>query len=303
MRLLITGAGGMLGHDVDRAARVAGHEPIALARAQLDISDAGAVVHAVAAARPDVVINCAAQTNVDGAEEHPSAALAVNGAGAGNVAAAAAAAGAWTIHISSDYVFDGTSAEPYVESDSVGPRSAYGRSKLEGEVAVAQAAPGRHTIVRSAWLFGTGGPCFPQTILRLAAQRDQLDVVDDQVGCPTFTAHLASALVELAGRGRCAPLGLLHVAGGGECSWFEFARAIVGGAGAGAGAGATGGAIEGRVARAKVRPVSTAEFPRPAHRPAYSVLRSERGAQAPALPGWRQGLAEYLAQAADPAAA
>ncbi len=287
MRLLITGAAGMLGHDVRRAARAAGHEPIALARAQLDVTDAGALDEAVAAACPDVVINCAAQTDVDGAEEDPLTALAINAAGAGNVAAAAAGAGAWTIHVSSDYVFDGTGTEPYVESDPIGPRSAYGRSKLEGEVAVAQAAPGRHTVVRSAWLFGTGGRCFPQTILRLAAQRDQLSVVDDQIGCPTFTAHLADALVELAGRGARAPVGLLHVAGAGQCSWFKFAREIVSGAGA----------------ASQVLPVSTAEFPRPAPRPAYSVLRSERGAEAPELPHWRHGLTEYLAQTARPAAA
>jgi len=287
MRLLITGAAGMLGHDVRHAARAAGHEPIALARAQLNIADTRALHEAVAAARPDVVINCAAQTDVDGAEEHPLNASAINGVGAGNVAAAAACAGAWTIHISSDYVFDGTGTEPYVESDPVGPRSAYGRSKLEGEVAVAQAAPGRHTVVRSAWLFGTGGPCFPETILRLAAQRDQLRVVSDQVGCPTFTPHLAAALVELAGRGGSAPVGLVHVAGTGQCSWFEFAGAIVSGAGL----------------ASEVVPVSTAEFPRPAPRPAYSVLRSERGAEAAELPGWRRGLAEYLAQTPKPAAA
>ena len=287
MRLLITGAAGMLGHDVRRAADAAGHEPIALPRAQLDIADAGALREAVAAACPEVVINCAAETDVDGAEEHPLAALAVNGVGAGNVAAAAARAGAWTIHVSSDYVFDGTGTRPYVESDPVGPRSAYGRSKLEGEVAVAQAAPGRHTIVRSAWLFGTGGRCFPETILRLAAQRDQLSVVDDQVGCPTFTPHLAGALVELAGRGARAPVGLLHVAGAGQCSWFEFAREIVSGA----------------CAASEVVPVSTAQFPRPAPRPAYSVLRSERGADAPVLPDWGRGLAEYLAQTSKAAAA
>jgi dTDP-4-dehydrorhamnose reductase len=176
-------------------------------------------------------------------------------------------------------VFDGTKTDPYVESDPVGPRSCYGRSKLEGERAVAQAARERHTVVRSAWLFGGAGPCFPQTILRLAGQRDQLSVVDDQVGCPTFTGHLAGALLELAERGDSAPVGLLHVAGGGDCSWFEFAREIVSRAGA----------------QCEVVPVTTAEFPRPAPRPAYSVLRSERGSDAPELPGWRQGLADYLA--------
>jgi dTDP-4-dehydrorhamnose reductase len=279
MRILITGAGGMLGHDMRAAAQDGGHEPIVLAHEQLDIVDRAAVDAALAAAGPDVVINCAAWTDVDAAEEHQQAADAINGAGAGHVAAAAATAGAWTIHVSSDYVFDGTKLEPYVESDPVRPRSAYGRSKLEGERAVAQAARGRHTIVRSAWLFGAAGPCFPQTILRLAGERDQLSVVDDQVGCPTFTGHLAGALLELAERGDSAPVGLLHVAGGGDCSWFEFAREIVSGVDA----------------PCEVVPVTTAQFPRPAPRPAYSVLRSERGADAPELPDWRRGLADYLA--------
>jgi dTDP-4-dehydrorhamnose reductase len=182
MRILITGAAGMLGQDLEAAARAAGHEPVALARAQLDVTNPAAVDAAVTAAAPDVIVNCAAWTNVDAAEEHQPRALAINGRGAGNVARAAAAAGAWTIHVSSDYVFDGTKTVPYVESDRVGPRSSYGRSKLEGELAVARAAPQRHTIVRSAWLFGAAGHCFPQTILRLAGERDQLNVVDDQVG-------------------------------------------------------------------------------------------------------------------------
>jgi dTDP-4-dehydrorhamnose reductase len=275
MRILITGAAGMLGHDVTAAVRAAGHEPIAFARAELDIAEAAAVQEAVLAAAPHAVINCAAWTNVDGAEEDYLGALEVNGPGAGNVARAAAAVDAWTIHVSSDYVFDGGKREPYLESDPVDPQGAYGRSKLEGERAVAQAAPDAHTIIRSSWLFGADGPCFPKTILRLAGDRDRLTVVDDQVGCPTFTGHLAGALVALAEAG--PPLGLLHIAAAGECSWFEFAREIVADAG-----------IE-----CAVDPVSTAEFSRPAPRPAYSVLRSERGA--PALAHWREGLTAFMA--------
>jgi dTDP-4-dehydrorhamnose reductase len=192
------------------------------------------------------------------------------------VARAAVACDAWVVHISSDYVFDGTTRSPWVESDPVGPLSAYGRSKLAGERSVASEAPGRHTIVRSSWLFGAGGPCFPATILRLAAERDEIKVVDDQVGCPTFTGHLASALVEIAAR---RPVGIVHVAGGGSCSWYEFAREIV------------------RSARASaaVRPCGTDEMQRPAVRPAYSVLRSERGDEAVSLPDWREGLAAYMA--------
>jgi dTDP-4-dehydrorhamnose reductase len=274
MRILITGAGGMLGQDVGRAAVAGGHEPVTLPRAELDIGDAEAVSAAVAAAAPDAVINCAAWTNVDVAEAEEEAATAVNGGGAGHVAAAAQAAGAWTVHVSSDYVFDGRKREPYLESDAVGPLSAYGRTKLAGEEAVADAAPDSHTTVRSAWLFGIDGKCFPKTIRRLAAERDQLSIVADQVGCPTFTGHLAAALIELAAE---RPLGVLHVAADDQCSWFQFAQAIVAASGL----------------HCDVRPITTEEYPVPATRPAYSVLRSERGA--PRLPGWRDGLAEFQA--------
>jgi len=224
------------------------------------------------------VVNCAAWTDVDGAEAQFEAALAVNGEGAGHVAGAASGCGAWTIHISSDYVFDGSKRSPYLEGDPVGPLSAYGRSKLAGERAIALEAPDRHTIVRSSWLFGPGGPCFPATILRLARDRDELRVVDDQVGCPTFTGDLATALVALGAR-ESRPVGILHVAGSGACSWYEFAREIVAGA----------------ELRCEVRPCTTAEMPRPATRPAYSVLRSSRGDEAPVLPEWRVGLEQYMA--------
>ena len=192
------------------------------------------------------------------------------------VAAAAAAHGAWTVHVSTDYVFDGTATRPYVESDPVGPRTQYGATKLAGERAVAAAAPEAHTIVRTAWLFGAGGHCFPQTIARLAAEREVLTVVADQIGCPTFTGHLAPALVALAERRSAC--GLAHVAGAGQCSWFEFAREIV---------ARTGASCE-------VQPVSTAEFPRPAPRPAWSVLATERGDAVPRLADWRAGLEEYM---------
>jgi dTDP-4-dehydrorhamnose reductase len=266
----------MLGQDLRSAADAAGHEALAYAHVELDVTDAVAVYGAVSAAEPDAVVNCAAWTNVDGAEEHEREATTVNGVGAGHLARAAAAAGAWTVHVSSDYVFDGSKRDPYLESDPTGPISAYGRSKLAGELEVAHRARGRYTIVRSSWLFGAAGPCFPATILRLAAERDELSVVEDQVGCPTFTGHLAQALLVLAEQ---RPLGIVHVAGGGSCSWFEFATEIV------------------RSARLQcdVGPCSTRDMPRPARRPAYSVLGSERGDFAPVLPPWREGLAEYLA--------
>jgi dTDP-4-dehydrorhamnose reductase len=239
----------------------------------VDIVDGPAVQRAVAAARPDAVVNCAAFTDVDAAEEQPEEAMAVNRGGAENVAAAAAGAGAAVVHLSSDYVFDGAKAAPYVESDEPAPVSAYGHSKLEGERAVAAANP-RHTIVRSSWLFGVGGRNFVATMLRLGAERDQVSVVTDQVGCPTFTGHLARALVELAERE--AP-GILHVAGAGWTSWHDFALEIFREAG-----------ID-----CRVEPTTTSELGRPAPRPAYSVLVSERP-DAPRLPSWRDGLAEYL---------
>jgi dTDP-4-dehydrorhamnose reductase len=279
MRIVITGSAGMLGLDVAGAAADAGHAIVRLARSELDVTDPVAVTAALASARADVVVNCAAWTDVDGAEGASDAALAVNGSGAGHVAQAAAEAGAWTIHISSDYVFDGDKRRPYVESDPVGPRSVYGGSKLAGERAVARAAPDRHTIVRSSWLFGAGGPCFPATILRLAAERDELTVVEDQIGCPTFTGHLAQALIELAGGSGQPPTGVVHVSGAGQCSWYEFAQEIVARSGE----------------ECVIKPGTTADLARPAPRPAFSVLGTERGAETPELPDWRDGLAEFLA--------
>jgi dTDP-4-dehydrorhamnose reductase len=276
MRIVVTGASGMLGVDVCAAAAEAGFDVYGLPRAELDIADAGAVGAAISRLSPEVIVNCAAWTDVDGAESEYEDALAVNGTGAGFLARAAADAGAWVVHVSSDYVFDGRATSPYVESDGVAPLSGYGRSKLAGEREVAAAAPDSHTIVRSSWLFGTGGHCFPKTILRIAGERDTITVVDDQVGCPTFTGHLAGALIELCSS-RIA--GVVHVAGGGECSWFEFATEIVSCAD-----------ID-----CEVRPGSTAATERPAPRPAYSVLRSERGASVPSLPDWHEGLTAFMA--------
>jgi dTDP-4-dehydrorhamnose reductase len=277
MRLLVTGAAGMLGRDVAAAAEAAGHDVIALTRRDLDLTHPSLVRAAVQSARPDSVVNCAAWTDVDGAEAAEEQATRVNGAGAGAVAAAAAGAGAHTVQVSSDYVFAGAATEPYVETSPTGPRSAYGRSKLAGERAVAEASPVA-AIVRSSWLFGVHGRNFVATMLRLARERDTVSVVDDQVGCPTFTGHLAGALVEVAQR---RLTGVLHVAGAGSCSWYELAQATFEQAGA----------------DCRAEPVSTAEFPRPAPRPAWSVLGSTR-ADAPRLPAWREGLEAYLAAAA-----
>ncbi len=265
----------MLGQDLIGEGVAGGHEVTALARGELDVADAESARRAIESARPDVVINCAAWTDVDGAENAADAALAVNGTGAGNVAAAANAAGAWTIQVSTDYVFDGAKPEPYVESDPVGPLSQYGISKLAGELAVTELAPDSHTIVRTSWLFGVGGGCFPATIMRLAGEREQLTVVDDQQGCPTFTGHLANGLLALADR---RLPGIVHVAGGGQCTWYEFATEIV----------------ESAKLECEVLPGTSEDLNRPAPRPANSVLVTDRGDDAPRLPEWRDGLADYI---------
>jgi dTDP-4-dehydrorhamnose reductase len=275
MRLLVIGAAGMLGQDLTAAAEGAGHECAGLDLPEIDILDASATYAAVGEHRPDVVVNCAAWTDVDGAEENEEQATAVNGMGAGNVAAGAAAAGAIVIQISTDYSFDGTATEPYTESAPTSPLGAYGRSKLAGELAVRQAAPDRWTIVRSAWLFGPHGKNFVDTMLRLGSERDEVTVVNDQIGCPTYTGHLAAGLVDLAERG---VTGTVHLAGGGSCSWYDLAVA----------------AFERTDTECVVKPCTTEEFGRPAPRPAYSVLRSERG-DAPQLPPWEDGLAAHLA--------
>lgn len=265
----------MLGADVLIAAESAGLELVACPRSELDVTDSPAVTAKVRRLAPEVVINCAAWTDVDRAESAEDAAMVVNGKGAGNVAAAAHAIGAWTVQVSSDYVFDGRKQTPYVESDRPAPLSAYGRSKLAGEKEVAQAAPRAHTIVRTSWLFGLGGSCFPRKILQLADDRKELTVVDDQVGCPTFTGYLAPALIELAGAGL---VGIVHVAGAGQCSWRELAQAVVDAAGL----------------AVAINPARSEEMDRPARRPAYSVLRSERD-EAPELGHWRDGVLEFLA--------
>jgi len=246
-----------------------------VARADLDVTDAAAVRRLIGEKRPEAIVNCAAYTDVDGAESDPETAHAINGSGAGNVAAAAAAAGASIIHISTDYVFDGAKREPWLESDETGPLGVYGASKLAGEFAVAAANP-RHAIVRTAWLFGAGGKNFVDTMLTLGGQREEVSVVTDQVGCPTWTGHLAGALVALAERPD--DTGIHHIAGAGSCSWNELASEVFERAG-----------ID-----CRVLPASSAEFVRPAARPAYSVLASERPAPIVLAP-WRQGVAEYLA--------
>jgi dTDP-4-dehydrorhamnose reductase len=277
MRILVTGAGGMLARDFVSAARYVNHDVIALARADLDVTDSRAVRRTIRRLAPDAVVNCAAWTDVDGAEADPEGAAALNARAAGDVAVAADAVGASIVQPSTDYVFDGEKPEPYVESDLPNPLSVYGATKLAGEHAVAE-ANSRHYVVRTSWLFGAGGPNFVGTMLRLGRELHEVVVVRDQVGCPTYTGHLADALLRLV---EDDDFGLHHIAGGGECSWFDFAVEIF------------------RQAGVECRTLSctTADFPRPARRPAHSVLGTERE-YALYLPDWRQGLRNYLGERA-----
>jgi dTDP-4-dehydrorhamnose reductase len=266
----------MLGRDVVRACQVRGHRVIGLSHADLDVTDGAFVDEVVSRSRPDAIVNCAAWTDVDGAEDNEAEASLLNSQAAGVVAVAAATVGAKVVYPSTDYVFDGGKRSPYVESDITSPLSAYGRSKLAGETSV-EVANRRHFIVRSSWLYGIGGRNFVETMLHLAdADQPEVLVVSDQVGCPTYTVHLGVAISALI---ESDAYGVHHVAGGGSCSWYEFAQEIFDQSG-----------VECRVMAA-----TTDMLERRAPRPSYSVLASERR-DATALPSWREGLAAYLAE-------
>jgi dTDP-4-dehydrorhamnose reductase len=271
----------MLGQDVCGVAQRAGHEPQAIDLPELDITDASAVRAFFVDRRPEAVLNCAAWTDVDGAETHSEQAHAVNADGAGNLARAAAEIEVPLLHISTDYVFDGRApldaagrGRPYVESDPTGPRSVYGQSKLAGEREVLAASP-RHAVARTAWLYGLHGRNFVDTMLRLADEREAVQVVDDQVGSPTWSGHLAPAVLGLLERGVS---GLVHLTGAGAVSWNGFAREIF------------------RQAErdCRVDAIGSEQMARPAPRPAWSVLESRRSDVLP-MPDWRDGLAGYLA--------
>jgi dTDP-4-dehydrorhamnose reductase len=263
----------MLGRDVVEAFEARGHEVVSLTHDDLDIADGPTVDVTVGEIEPDALINCAAWTDVDGAEAHEREAMAVNDTGAGLLAVAAGTVGASVVYPSSDYVFDGSKGAPYVESDLPHPISAYGRSKLAGETSVA-AANSRHIIARSAWLFGVGGRNFVETMIRLGMQQPEVLVVSDQVGSPTYTRHLATAIAMLT---ESEDYGIHHVSGGGSCSWFEFAQEI----------------FDQAALPARVMAARTEMLDRPAPRPAYSVLESERRNPV-VLPDWRAALAEYM---------
>ncbi|MEZ5073307.1 MAG: dTDP-4-dehydrorhamnose reductase [Solirubrobacterales bacterium] len=277
MRVLVAGAAGMLGQDVVDAAQRRGHEVTAATRRELDITDPAAIDRVVAEVRPEAVIDCAAWSDVDGAEDDERGAMAINDTGAGLLAAGAARVGASILYPSSDYVFDGTKRSPYLEGDMPEPVNAYGRSKLGGEVSVAAANP-RHFIVRTSWLYGLGGGNFVETMLRIGSEQPEVLVVSDQRGCPTSTADLADGIVRLIGTDRW---GIHHMVGGGDCTWFDFAVEI----------------FDQARMETRVMSATTEMMARKAPRPAYSVLGHSR-ADAILLRAWQDALRRYLADRA-----
>lgn len=279
MRALVTGAGGSLGRELVAVLRTSPRytEVVALARADLDVTDAAAVTAAVGDAAPDVVLNAAAWTAVDAAETDEAAAAAVNARAPALLADACARHGSVLVHVSTDYVFSGDATAPYDVDAPVAPRTAYGRTKSAGEDAVRRRLPSAR-IVRTAWLYGAGGPSFVRTLGRRALAGEPARVVDDQTGSPTWTRPLAERLALAP----TAPPGTYHLAGAGSTTWFGLARAVYDEVGADP---------------ALVTPCATADVPRPAPRPAYSALsdRAWREAGMPGLPGWREALAAAFA--------
>ena len=275
MRVLVTGARGLLGAAVAAEGRSRGHEAVALGRAELDVTDSATVYKAMSAARPDAVVHCAAYTAVDRAESEPELARAVNRDGTRHVAAAAAAAGAVIVYVSTDYVFDGTKRTPYLPADEAKPLSVYGRTKLEGEEAVAEVG-GEALTVRTSWLYGPGNGFVP-AILRRAREGGVVRVVDDQRGRPTWAPHAAVAILDLLESGA---RGAWHVAGGGDCTRIELAREAL--------------ALDGLPV--EVHAISTADYGAPAPRPAYSVLALDTTEErlGRRMPHWREALRGYL---------
>jgi dTDP-4-dehydrorhamnose reductase len=273
MKVLILGASGLLGQALMR--EWSGDEGVGLSSRDVDIRDSGKVLQVMESTRPEWIVLSAAYTDVDACESRQQLAFAVNRDGAVNVAEAAKHIGAKLLFLSSDYVFDGKKTSPYETQDSRNPQSVYGRTKAEAEMRLQELLP-ECCVVRTSWLFGAGGKCFPDTILKLAATRPALDVVNDQRGCPTYTVDLSKAIVELCRKGAS---GIVHATNAGNCSWFEFASEIVRAAGL----------------PTEVRPVSTQQMTRPAPRPAYSVLSSASLRRwGIVMPAWPDALQRYL---------
>jgi dTDP-4-dehydrorhamnose reductase len=285
-KLALIGAKGMLAQMLLRLAP-ADFEIVSLDLPEFDITDRSMVLAAMELIKPDVIVNCAAYTNVDGCESHAELALQVNGVGPGLLAEAALTLDAVLVHISTDYVFAGDSRQPYTETDATGPLSSYGRSKLAGEEAIIASGLQRYFMVRTSWLYGPDGANFVETILRLSQEREELGIVADQVGSPTFTGDLVQALFALLALDpELRPYGLYHVTNYGSCSWYDFALEIV------------------RVGRShdlplkvkKIKPIRTEDYPLPAPRPAYSLLSKEKYEKITGkrLPPWQQSLERYF---------
>jgi dTDP-4-dehydrorhamnose reductase len=275
MRVTIFGATGLLGKELVAQWAQPNDEVVGLGSRDADIRDAGQVRAVVERTQPEWIVNAAAYTDVDGCEINRELAFAVNCQGAVNIAAAAKKRGARLISLSTDYVFDGLSSQPYETTAPRAPRSVYGNSKAQAEERIAEILPAA-CIVRTSWLFGVGGKCFPDTILKLAEQRPALDVVDDQRGSPTHAPDLARAIAELC---RQRATRIVHVTNTGECSWFEFAAEIV------------------RAAKLNtlIRPTTSQQFVRPAERPKYSVLAPRsRERYGIAMPHWKDAVENYL---------
>jgi len=275
MRVTILGATGLLGKALMQEWE--GNQVTGFGSRDADIRSEQQIADVIREHKPDWIVLAAAYTDVDSCETNGDLAFEVNTQGAVNVARAAKRAGCRLLFLSSDYVFDGTKTTPYETSDARSPRSVYGKTKAQAEEQIGGILPDS-CIVRTAWLFGVGGRCFPDTILKLAAARETLDVVDDQRGCPTYSRDLARAIVQLCGK---KATGIVHVANEGECTWFEFAREIVRSAGL----------------NTVVQPTTSDKFVRPAERPKYSVLApTSRQQHAISMPSWQDALRRYLAE-------
>lgn len=273
MRILVFGASGLLGKALMR--QWSGDEVTGFSSRDADIRNPDRVQELVQQARPDWIVLAAAYTDVDGCESNRELAFSVNRDGAVNVRKAALSVGARLLFLSSDYVFDGKKTTPYETGDPRNPQSVYGKTKAEAEISLLELDP-NCCIARTSWLFGSGGKCFPDTILRLAASRPALDVVNDQRGCPTYAEDLAPAIIQLC---RKNASGIVHATNSGDCTWFEFAKHIVQLAGLNTG----------------VRPVSSEQMPRPAPRPAYSVLSTDSlGSFGIEMPSWLDAIERYL---------
>jgi len=286
-KLALIGANGMLARMVRHLAPPY-FDVTSFDLPDFDITDRNIVLSAMTGLRPHVIVNCAAYTDVDGCETNEELALRVNGSGPGYLAEAALETGAILVHISTDYVFAGDKTEPYTEDDPTGPLSSYGRSKLKGETAILASGLARYLIIRTSWLYGPGGKNFVETILRLAGEREELRIVADQQGSPTYTEDLANAVFSLLETEDVQmPYGIYHFSNAGSCSWYEFALEIV------------------RLARLNklpvkaesIKPIRTEDYPLPAKRPSYSIFSKQKyeTITGRSIPEWRESLIRYFA--------